>query len=95
MNRSMTRLKRYATGFDHRINLPMPDLGKMLVLIGLAVAVLGAIVWGAARFGFRGLPGDIRYESGNARFYFPIVTCIVLSVLLTGLMWMWNYFTRK
>ncbi len=77
------------------MNLRMPDLGKTLVLVGFAIVALGAIVWGMGKFGFRGLPGDVRYESGNARVYFPIVTCIVLSVLLTGLLWMWNYFTRK
>lgn len=73
----------------------MPDIGKMLVFGGIALAVVGAILWGISRLGFGGLPGDIRYESGNTRFYFPIVTCIVVSILLTALMWVWNYFSRK
>ena len=58
----------------------MTNVGKLLIVAGLLVAVVGLVVWGLGRAGFRGLPGDIRYESGNVRFYFPIVTCIVLSV---------------
>ena len=73
----------------------MPDLGKSLIVIGLGVALLGLIVVAVGKTGFRGLPGDIRYESGNARLYFPIVTCIVLSILLTAISWIWRYFSKK
>ncbi len=64
------------------------------MLGGLALAVIGAIVWGLGRAGFHGLPGDVRYESSNVRVYFPIVTCIVLSVVLTALMWLWQWISR-
>ena len=73
----------------------MANAGKFLVVAGLLVAVVGLVVWGLGRAGFRGLPGDIRYESGNARFYFPIVTCIVLSVILTALSWLWQWLGRR
>jgi hypothetical protein len=56
---------------------------------------VGAVVWGLGRAGFRGLPGDVRYESGNVRFYFPVVSCIVLSVILTALMWLWQWLGRR
>ncbi len=67
----------------------------MLVMLGLGLVLAGAVVWGLGRIGFRGLPGDIRYESGNVRFYFPIVTCIILSLLLTGLSWLWQWLSRR
>jgi len=37
----------------------------------------------------------VRYESGNARFYFPIVTCIVLSLVLTLAMWLWRWISGR
>jgi hypothetical protein len=73
----------------------MITAGKMLVLLGLILAVVGAAVWGLGRAGFRGLPGDVRYEGGNLRFYFPVVTCIVASVILTALMWLLQWLGRR
>lgn len=66
----------------------MTSIGKMIVIAGLALIVVGGVLWLLGKSGFRGLPGDIRYESDNVRFYFPIVTCLVLSILLTGLAWL-------
>lgn len=60
----------------------------MLVVAGLALAAVGALLWLGR--GFR-LPGDIFVERGNFRFGFPIVTCIVLSIVLTILL---NLFRR-
>jgi hypothetical protein len=73
----------------------MANAGKLLVVVGLLVAAAGLAVWALGRAGFRGLPGDIRYESGNVRFYFPIVTCIILSVILTALSWVWQWLGRR
>ena len=73
----------------------MTGAGKMLVVIGLLVALVGAVLWALGRAGFRGLPGDVRYEGGNVRFYFPVVSCIVLSVILTALMWPWQWLGRR
>ncbi len=61
----------------------MTQVGKIILLVGLAVVALGAIVWVLGKLGFRGLPGDIRYESDKVKIYVPIVTCIVVSVVLT------------
>jgi hypothetical protein len=62
----------------------MNDLGKLLVVIGLLLAAVGALLWSGIGRGWLGrLPGDIHYTRGNFSFYFPIVTCIILSVLLT------------
>ena len=60
----------------------------MLVIAGLALAVIGALLWLGR--GFR-LPGDIYVERGNFSLGFPIVTCIVVSIVLTILL---NIFRR-
>ena len=65
------------------------SMGKMLILMGLFVLVIGLIMTFAPRLKipFLGrLPGDIRIEREGFSFYLPIVTCIVLSVLLTLLL---------
>ncbi len=62
----------------------MSTFGK--ILFGLAAALFVAgLLWelGAKRFPWGKLPGDIALERDNARFYFPIVTCILVSVILT------------
>jgi uncharacterized membrane protein YidH (DUF202 family) len=73
----------------------MANAGKLLIIAGLLIAAAGVVVWALGRTGFRGLPGDIRYESGNVRVYFPIVTCIVASVVLMALTWLWQWFGRR
>jgi hypothetical protein len=66
----------------------MQDLGKMMVILGLVVAVVGGWLWSGRGLGFLGrLPGDISYKSGNFGVYFPITTCILVSVVLTLLAW--------
>ena len=62
----------------------MPEIGKFLVIIGIALAVIGIILWSGVGAGFLGkLPGDVRIERGNSVFYFPIVTCIIISIVLS------------
>lgn len=59
-------------------------MGKSLVVIGLGIAAVGLVMMLGVPFGR--LPGDIAIRRGNFSFYFPIATCIILSVLLTLLM---------
>ena len=61
----------------------MRDFGRLLVIIGVGTAMVGFILWGLAPKWLGRLPGDIRIERGNFSFYFPIVTCIVISLILT------------
>lgn len=61
----------------------MPELGKLLVIAGLSLAALGTLLWLGR--GWR-LPGDIFVERGNFSFAFPIVTCLVLSIVVTILL---------
>ena len=69
----------------------MNDLGKFLVIGGLLIAVIGAVIWSGIGKGWLGkLPGDIRYARGNFSFYFPVVTCVLLSLLLTLILWLFR-----
>ena len=62
-------------------------LGRLLVIIGVAPAVMGALMVGASRLPFPGrLPGDLTFRWGGGTVYFPIVTSILLSVALTVLL---------
>jgi len=67
--------------------MQMPEFGKLLVFFGLLLTGLGLVVWWGNRLGFGRLPGDIRIERGNFTFYFPLVTSILVSLLLTLLAW--------
>jgi len=59
-------------------------VGKLLVVAGLVIAGIGALMMFGVPIGR--LPGDVIYRKGNTTFYFPLVTSIVLSVVLTLLM---------
>jgi hypothetical protein len=65
----------------------VPDLGRSLLIAGAVLLALGVLLTLGARLpGIGRLPGDIVYRRGNATFYFPIVTCILLSVVVTLLL---------
>jgi hypothetical protein len=67
----------------------MSDLGKLLVVAGLFLTVIGILLWSGLGRGWLGrLPGDIHYSRGNFSLYFPIVTCLLISVFLTLLLWL-------
>jgi hypothetical protein len=59
------------------------DVGRLLIIAGIGVALVGAAVWLAARAGFGRLPGDIFVERDGFAVSIPIVTSVVLSVVLT------------
>jgi uncharacterized protein YybS (DUF2232 family) len=62
----------------------MNDLGKFLVIVGVVIAGIGLLLWSGIGKGWFGrLPGDIHYTKGNFSFYFPVVTCILLSLVLS------------
>jgi hypothetical protein len=69
----------------------MSELGKLLLVIGGIVAGVGLLLMLASRIGWLGrLPGDIAVERKNFAFYFPIVTCLVVSAVLTLIFWIMN-----
>ena len=78
---------------------PLRELGRTMVFAGAAVAAVGALVWLAVRRGglpFRlgRLPGDIAVQGKHGSFYFPVVTCILLSVVLTLILWLVQWLKR-
>jgi uncharacterized protein HemY len=77
--------------------MAMPEglgiIGRYLIVFGAVIVVLGIALVVAGKFpGLRigRLPGDIYVERGNWRFYFPLVTSILLSLILTLVLWLFN-----
>jgi hypothetical protein len=63
---------------------------RLLIGIGLAL-VLAGIAWPLlSSIGLGRLPGDIMIQRGSTSFYFPLVTCIIISLVLSALMWLFN-----
>ncbi|MFL6527968.1 MAG: DUF2905 domain-containing protein [Chthoniobacterales bacterium] len=69
----------------------MPEIGKLLVALGAIAIVIGVLIWAGFGNWIGRLPGDIRIQRGNGAFFFPIVTCIVISIVLSLLM---SFFRR-
>ncbi len=69
--------------------------GWLLVVAGLTIVGIGVFWLLAPSIPWLGkLPGDISVERENFRFYFPVVTCIVISVVLTGIMWLLRFLSK-
>ncbi|HVR69836.1 MAG TPA: DUF2905 domain-containing protein [Vicinamibacteria bacterium] len=67
----------------------MPELGRLLLIIGGVIIVLGLVLTFAGRVPWVGrLPGDLAYRRGNLTLYFPLATSILLSLVLTALLWL-------
>jgi DUF2905 family protein len=67
-------------------------LGRALITLGVALVVLGVLVTFAGRLPFRlgRLPGDIYVHGKRSSFYFPLATCLVVSIVLSVLMWVFR-----
>jgi len=73
----------------------MRELGKFIVIIGVITILVGLLMWSGIVPKWLGrLPGDIRIEREHSSFYFPIVTCIVLSILLSLVFSLFSIFRR-
>lgn len=67
----------------------MPDLGKLLIVLGLLIVGAGVLVLLAGRLPWLGrLPGDIDVQRDGFRFYFPLATSLLISVVLTLVFWL-------
>jgi len=75
---------------------PLREIGKLLLVAGVVFIGAGALLVFGARLPFRlgRLPGDIVYQGRHGSFYFPIVTCIVVSAVLTLVFWVVNFLRR-
>ena len=70
----------------------MQDIGRIVMIVGIILAIGGALLWKfPGWFGWIGrLPGDISIQKGNFSFYFPLVTCILISIIITLLSWLFR-----
>ncbi len=63
--------------------MDLSTIGRLLLVVAAVAGVLGAVLLAAGALGLGRLPGDISLGKGNVRFYFPIVTCLILSAIAT------------
>jgi uncharacterized membrane protein required for colicin V production len=61
----------------------MPEFGKLLIVLGIAIVAIGVLLSLGLGNWMGKLPGDVRIERGHSAFYFPIVTCIIISIVLS------------
>ncbi len=74
----------------------MMYLGKILVVFGVVMVVVGCVLMFFDKIPLLGkLPGDIHIKKDNTEFYFPVVTSLVLSLLLSGILWLVSYLGKK
>lgn len=70
--------------------------GKILIVLGGVLIVVGFVLVLAPRIPFIGkLPGDIHIKRNNVEFYFPIATSILLSIIVSGILWVISHFGKK
>jgi Protein of unknown function (DUF2905) len=72
------------------------ELGRLLIIAGIVLGGIGAVLYFSGRLPFRlgRMPGDISWQGKHGSFYFPVVTCVVLSVILSALFWLISYLRR-
>ena len=69
----------------------MSEIGKLLIVFGVLIAVVGVVIVLAGRLPWIGrLPGDIEVHRGNFTFYFPLATSILASIVLTLIFWLFG-----
>jgi hypothetical protein len=75
---------------------PLRELGRTLLVLGAALLFVGTLLFFGGKLPLRlgHLPGDIVYRGERTTFYFPIVTCIVLSAAISFLLWLFSCFRR-
>jgi hypothetical protein len=66
------------------------SISKILITLGLILVIVGLLWPWITKMGLGRLPGDIVIERGNFRFYFPIITCILISLLITAILWLFR-----
>ncbi len=70
------------------------QVGKWLVFFGLIIAAVGLVIMLLGRFDIFKLPGDLTFGSKNWRIFIPITTCIIISIVLTLVLWIITFFRR-
>jgi hypothetical protein len=70
------------------------QFGKWFIIAGLVMAAVGVLFLLLVKLGFSRLPGDIEFGGRNWKVYVPLASCIVISVVLTLILWLISYFRR-
>jgi Protein of unknown function (DUF2905) len=78
------------TGNESRDNGPVQQIGRILALFGGLILVVGVAVMAMGKLGLGHLPGDIVIRRKNFSLYVPVVTCIVISILLSLILWLFG-----
>jgi hypothetical protein len=75
---------------------PLREFGRTLLFLGGFLVLVGALLYFGGKLPFRlgRLPGDILHRSEHATFYFPIVTCLVISAAFSLLLWLFSHFRK-
>jgi hypothetical protein len=75
---------------------PFRELGRTLLFLGGFLVIIGTLLFFGSKLPFRfgKLPGDIIHRGEHTTFYFPVVTCLLLSLVLSLLLWLFSHFRR-
>ena len=80
-------MAKTADPFSRSTCSTMCNMQRVLVVIGVVLLVIGLLWPWLSKLGLGRLPGDIRIETANGVFYFPITTCVIISIILSLIIW--------
>ena len=75
-------------------DLQPQQLGKFLLITGVIISAIGILIMLLGKTGLFKLPGDIEMEGKNWKIYFPLASCIIISIILTAVFWIISYFRK-
>jgi len=75
-------------------NLQTQQFGKYILITGIVISIIGGIIILFGKIGISRLPGDIEIQGKNWKIYFPVISCIVISIILTGILWVVRWLRR-
>jgi hypothetical protein len=70
------------------------QFGKLILMTGIVISAIGILIILLSKTGLFRLPGDVHLEGKNWKVYFPVVTCLVISVVMTVTFWIINHFRK-
>lgn len=70
------------------------QLGKLILLTGIVISIVGVVIILLSKTGLFKLPGDMYFEGKNWKVYFPVVSCLVISIVLTVILWIISYLRK-
>jgi Protein of unknown function (DUF2905) len=75
---------------------PLREIGRLLLMLGVVLVVVGGLLAMGGKLPFRlgHLPGDISWQGKHTTVYFPVITCLVLSVVLSVIFWLISHVKR-